>query len=146
MLRRLATTSLSKATLALFVLVCMLFWLMQVLQWSSPLTKPVAVTQHKIPNQSQGVSWQRLLTDAVPPTRGSADTTRQQWAQWQLLGLVSSQSGSGFAMLVNPMGEELLVRTSDALLPGVYLLEVHDQYVMVGASLQDAVTLKQKDK
>jgi hypothetical protein len=139
-------TVILQTTLGLFVLIGMVFWYMQALQWSSPLTKPVAVTPLNTPSAAQMGQWQQLLMGvAAPATHNLEGATNTQWAQWQLLGVVSSEAGFGIAMLANPAGEELLVRTLEALLPGIFLLEVHDQHVLVGPSLQDSVTLKLQD-
>jgi hypothetical protein len=131
--------------LVLAASVSVLFWWMQVWQWSGTLTQPVEVTLFHTAAQTTEGNWARLFTGALT-TQGLASASVPQWTGWQLLGVVSSHSGAGIAMLVSPAGEELMVRTSEALLPGVYLLEVHDQHVLIGASLQDAVTLKQLDK
>jgi len=131
-----------QSALALAAIVSVLFWWTQVWQWSGALTQPVAVTLTNVTAQTTVVNWERLLTST---TQGPASAGEPQWSGWKLLGVVSSDSGAGIAMLANPTGEELLVRTSEALLPGVFLLEVHDQHVLVGPSLQDSVTLKRPD-
>jgi hypothetical protein len=93
---------------------------MQVWQWSAPLQplQPVVVQQQASAVQSQ---WASLLQ---PGSTGSTSSAASTLSQWQVLGIVSTQAEQGIAMMRSPSGEELLVRTGQALAPGLVLQHV----------------------
>jgi hypothetical protein len=119
-------------------LVSVVYWGMQVWQWSAPLQplQPVAV-QQAAGVQSQ---WAGLLV----ASQGIAGSVSEPLSQWQLLGVVSTQAEQGIAMLRSPSGEELLVRTGQQLAPGLVLKLVADDFVQVAMPSGQVGQLKVK--
>jgi len=109
------------------VAISLAYWAMQVWQWSAPLQplQPVVVQQQASAVQSQ---WASLLQPASP---GSKPPVASTLSQWQVLGIVSTQAEQGIAMMRSPSGEELLVRTGEALAPGLVLQQVTDVAVHI---------------
>ena len=110
------------------VAISLAYWVMQAWQWSAPLQPPqpvVVVQQQEAVAQPQWASV--LLPSASVSTLAPASTL----SQWQVLGIVSTQADQGIAMLRSPAGEELLVRTGQALAPGLVLQHVSDTAVHI---------------
>lgn len=121
----------------LIALVSCVFWGMQVWQWSGPMTSPApVVVSRPVVSQVAPALWAPLLL-----TGASAPNPNSTVSQWKLLGVVSGQGGTGLAMLVSPSGDELMARNGDTVAPGLVLLQVHADRVLLGADEQSATQL-----
>lgn len=109
------------------VAISLAYWAMQAWQWSAPLQppQPVVVQQMAAVAQPQ---WASVLQ---PAASGSTPSAASTLSQWQVLGIVSTQAEQGIAMMRSPSGEELLVRTGQALAPGLVLQHVSDTAVHI---------------
>lgn len=123
------------SALGMVLVLSMMYWVMQIWQWSAPLTTPAPVVLNN-PTAAQEAreQWAQLFEPGTLLT--NSNNTTNSASQWKLLGIVSAHSGKGIAMLSSPSGEELLARSGENLAPGLVLQQVHDDHVLLGADAQ----------